>query len=270
MLPPVLTSCVAPFAIVQGTPIVEAPKGLYIPPNALKVLLTDFEGPLDLLSFLIRKNKFDILDIPVFEIAQQYQQYIDLMQQLDIELAGEYLFMAAWLTEIKSRMLLPKPPQEDEVPCEPDDPRAELMQKLLAYEAYQQGARWLDSLKIVGRDLWPIQLEVAPPTDVVANIDLDGLFLAMQQLLQRAAMRSVHQVCEEPIEITDKIDWVMQQLTDQPVSLWRLLVISEGKPGLVVTFIALLELWRQQLICLEQTEAYADILVRRAACVLRG
>jgi segregation and condensation protein A len=254
-----------PFAIVQGEPVSEAPKGLYIPPNALKVLLADFEGPLDLLSFLIRKNKFDIRDIPVFEIAQQYQQYIDVMQQLDIELAGEYLFMAAWLTEIKSRMLLPKPPQDEEDLNEPDDPRMELMQKLLEYEAYQQGALWLDSLKIVGRDLWPIQLEVELPNDLAVEIELDHLFIAMSQVLQRDTLRTAHQVSEEPIEINDKIDWLLNQLTDQPVSLLKLLVVTEGKPGLVVTFIALLELLRQQLIWLEQVDAYQDVFIRRAA-----
>jgi len=254
-----------PFAIVQGEPLVEPPKGLYIPPNALKVLLTDFEGPLDLLSFLIRKNKFDIRDIPVFEIAQQYQHYIDLMQKLDIELAGEYLFMAAWLTEIKSRMLLPKPPKVDDEALETDDPRIELMQKLLEYEAYQQGARWLDSLKIVGRDLWPVQLEVEPPADLVANVILDDLFVAMQQVLQRALVRTAHQVAEEPIEITAKIDWIMDKISDKPISIIALLVINEGKPGLVVTFIALLELLRQQRIVLEQQAAYDAIYIRRAA-----
>lgn len=256
---------VLPFAIVQGEPVVEAPKGLYIPPNALKVLLTDFEGPLDLLSFLIRKNKFDIRDIPVFEIAQQYQQYIDLMQQLDIELAGEYLFMAAWLTEIKSRMLLPKPPKEDEDALEAEDPRVELMQKLLEYEAYQQGAHWLDGLKIVGRDLWPVQLEVEPPADLAPNLVFDELFVAMQQVLQRATVRTAHQVAEEPIEISAKIDWIMHKLSDQPMSIIELLVVNEGKPGLVVTFIALLELLRQQLILLEQQAAYEAIFIRRAA-----
>ncbi|WFE68456.1 segregation/condensation protein A [Thiomicrospira sp. R3] len=254
-----------PFAIVQGQPLIEPPKGLYIPPNALKVLLTDFEGPLDLLSFLIRKNKFDIRDIPVFDIACQYQHYIDLMQQLDIELAGEYLFMAAWLTEIKSRMLLPKPPQNDENSDEPDDPRTELMQKLIEYEAYQKGAQWLDGLKIVGRDLWPIRLEVEPPASLAPVLSLDDLFTAMEQVYQRARSRSAHQVVEEAIEISDKIDWILQQITDQPVSLIGLLVLKEGKPGLVVTFIALLELLRQQMIELEQNQAYDEILIRRAA-----
>lgn len=254
-----------PLAIVQGEPMVNLPKGLYIPPNALKVLLTDFEGPLDLLSHLIRTNKFDIRDIPVFEIARQYQQYIGLMQQLDIELAGEYLFMAAWLTEIKSRLLLPKPPSIDEDDEDEDDPRIELMQKLLEYEAYQQGARWLDSLKIVGRDVWPIAIEVETPPEVTAQIDLDDLNMALQNVMQRALAKVAHQVSEEPIEISDKIEWVLSQISLEPVSMLDLLVAQEGKPGLVVTFIALLELWRQQQIELKQDEAYADISIRRAA-----
>ncbi|WP_029934809.1 segregation and condensation protein A [Thiomicrospira pelophila] len=254
-----------PLAIVQGEPMVNLPKGLYIPPNALKVLLTDFEGPLDLLSHLIRTNKFDIRDIPVFEIARQYQQYIGLMQQLDIELAGEYLFMAAWLTEIKSRLLLPKPPSLDDDDEEEDDPRIELMQKLLEYEAYQQGARWLDSLKIVGRDVWPIAIEVETLPEVTAQIDLDDLNMALQNVMQRALAKVAHQVSEEPIEISDKIEWVLSQISLEPVSILDLLVAQEGKPGLVVTFIAVLELWRQQQIELQQDEAYADISIRRAA-----
>lgn len=254
-----------PLAIVQGEPMVNLPKGLYIPPNALKVLLTDFEGPLDLLSHLIRTNKFDIRDIPVFEIARQYQQYIGLMQQLDIELAGEYLFMAAWLTEIKSRLLLPKPPSIDEEDEDEDDPRIELMQKLLEYEAYQQGARWLDSLKIVGRDVWPISIEVETPSELSAQIDLDDLNAALQSVMQRALTKVAHQVSEEPIEISDKIEWVLSRISLEPVSMLDLLVAQEGKPGLVVTFIALLELWRQQQIELQQDEAYADISIRRAA-----
>lgn len=258
-----------PLALVQGEPIIEPPKGLYIPPNALKVLLTDFEGPLDLLSHLIRQNKFDIRDIPVFEIAQQYQQYIDLMQELDIELAGEYLFMAAWLTEIKSRLLLPKPPVIEDETAEEQDPRYELMQKLLEYEAYQQGARWLDSLKIVGRDSYPISLEVAPQDDLQPDLVLEDLQTALESVLRRALLKVAHQVAEEPIEISDKINLVLARLADlapnQQLSMWQLLVAKEGKTGLVVTFIALLELLRQKQIKLEQTAAYDDILIRLAA-----
>jgi segregation and condensation protein A len=254
-----------PLAVVLGEPVIEPPKGLYIPPNALKVLLTDFEGPLDLLSYLIRSNKFDVRDIPVFEIARQYQAYIDLMQELDIELAGEYLFMAAWLTEIKSRLLLPKPPSVDDDDAEDEDPRLELMQRLLEYEAYQKGARWLDSLKIVGRDVWPIQIEVEAPPQAEVSVDWDDINWAMQQVLQRALTKVAHQVTEEPIEISDKIELIMSRLGLEPVSMLQLLVAQEGKPGLVVTFIALLELLRQQQIELEQTEAYDDIMIRRAA-----
>ena len=254
-----------PLAMVLGEPVIEPPKGLYIPPNALKVLLTDFEGPLDLLSYLIRSNKFDVRDIPVFEIARQYQAYIDLMQELDIELAGEYLFMAAWLTEIKSRLLLPKPPSVEDDDAEDEDPRLELMQRLLEYEAYQQGARWLDSLKIVGRDVWPIQIEVETPPQTEVSVDWDDINWAMQQVLQRALTKVAHQVTEEPIEISDKIELIMSRLGLEPVSMLQLLVAQEGKPGLVVTFIALLELLRQQQIELEQTEAYDDIMIRRAA-----
>lgn len=256
---------VLPLAIVQGEPVIDPPKGLYIPPNALKVLLTDFEGPLDLLSYLIRSNKFDILDIPVFEIARQYQDYIALMQQLDIELAGEYLFMAAWLTEIKSRLLLPKPPSVEDDEEEADDPRAELVHKLMEYEAYQQGARWLDSLKIVGRDIWPIVVEVPPPPNVEATIEWDELVLAMENVLQRALTKQAHQVVEEPIEIADKIELILKTLTRQPVSLMTLLVAQEGRVGIVVTFIAILELLRQQQIQLEQDQAFSDILLSRAA-----
>lgn len=254
-----------PFARVLDELIIEPPKGLYIPPNALKVLLTDFEGPLDLLSHLIRTNKFDVRDIPVFEIARQYQDYINLMQELDIELAGEYLFMAAWLTEIKSRLLLPKPPTSDDDEQDDEDPRIELMQKLLEYEAYQQGAQWLNSLKIMGRDVWPVQIEVPPAPQVEATIDWEDLQWAMQHVLQRALTKVAHQVSEEPIEISDKISLILNRLTIKPMSMLDLLIAQEGKPGLVVTFIAVLELMRQQQIQLQQNEAYDDILICRAA-----
>ena len=251
-----------PLAIVLGQPVVEVPKGLYIPPNALKVLLTDFEGPLDLLSYLIRANKFDVLDIPVFEVARQYQAYISMMQQMDIELAGEYLFMAAWLTEIKSRLLLPKPPVAEDDEAVEEDPRAELVKKLIEYEAYQQAAQWLDSVEVVGRDIWPVYLEVAPPVSL-ASVEWEDLVTAMQSALQRALLVTAHQVVDEPIEITDKIEWVLLQVEEAPKSFVDLLVVHEGRTGLVVTFMALLELWRQRRIQLEQITAYQDIQVRR-------
>lgn len=253
-----------PLAIVQGEPLRDLPKGLYIPPNALKVLLTEFEGPLDLLSHLIRANKFDVRDIPVFEISRQYQQYIDLMQELDVELAGEYLFMAAWLTEIKSRMLLPKPVIADNEEDE-DDPRAELMAKLLEYEAYQQAAQWLDSLTIVGRDVWPISLEVGAPEDLKPQLQFDELEQALRAVMQRALTRRAHHVVEEPIEIQDKMNFIMQQLCNEPISLDQLLRAQEGRIGVVVTFMALLELWRQHSIRLDQSDAFADIRVAKAA-----
>lgn len=253
-----------PFAIVQGTVLSEAPQGLYIPPNALKIMLADFEGPLDLLSHLIRVNKFDIRDIPVFEVARQYQDYLALMQELDIELAGEYLFMAAWLTEIKSRLLLPKPPSSPDDECQEADPRAELVEKLLQYEAYQQAAKWLGGLHIVGRDVWPICLPAPPLADIEPTLALTDLTQAMHSVLVRAMQHKTHQVSEEPVEISQKIDFILQRITQTPLSLWQVLNYKEGRIGVVVTFMAVLELWYRRLIVLTQEDAFAEIMISKA------
>ncbi|MGE4502065.1 MAG: ScpA family protein [Thiomicrospira sp.] len=251
-----------PFAIVQGTVLNEAPQGLYIPPNALKVMLAEFEGPLDLLSYLIRLNKFDIRDIPVFEVAKQYQAYLAMMEQLDIELAGEYLFMAAWLTEIKSRLLLPKAPNQENDGDE-EDPRAELVEKLLEYEAYQHAAKWLGELDIVGRDIWPICLCVPPAPGLQPTLNAAQLWQALHQVLQRSRQRKAHQVRQEVFDIGDKINLILQRLGDTPLFLWQLVSCHEGRLGLVVTFMAILELTYRRQIMLMQTDAFADIAICR-------
>jgi segregation and condensation protein A len=252
-----------PFAIVQGTVLNEAPQGLYVPPNALKVLLAEFEGPLDLLSYLIRLNKFDIRDIPVFEVAKQYQAYLALMEELDIELAGEYLFMAAWLTEIKSRLLLPQTTHSEQDDEEQDDPRAELVEKLLEYEAYQQAAKWLGEQPIVGRDIWPICLSVPPAPGLEPVLSPAQLWQALHQVLERNRQRKAHQVRQEVLDIGDKINLILQRLGDSPLFLWQLVSHHEGRLGLVVTFMAILELTYRRQIVLTQPEAFADIAICR-------
>ena len=258
-----------PLAWVRGEPITQLPKNLYIPPKALKVLLETFEGPLDLLSYLIKVNRFDIADIPMVEITRQYQAYLRMMQELDMELAAEYLYMAAWLTEIKSRLLLPQPPalEDDELEV---DPREALMQKLSDYQAYQHAASWLAEQVTQAQADYPVMLNVdwldLSEDDVAAKqepaptpqIALGDLWQALSRVMQRQALVKPHQVGEEKILISHKIAYIEACLTQQPMqrlALLDLVVWQEGKPGLVVTFIALLELWRQGRVQLFQDEA---------------
>jgi segregation and condensation protein A len=192
-----------PFAYVQGEAVTTLPKDLYIPPDALEVFLEAFEGPLDLLLYLIRRQNLDVLDVPIAEITRQYMEYIDLMQDLRLELAAEYLVMAAMLAEIKSRMLLPRPVEvEDE-----DDPRAELIRRLQEYERYKQAAEDIDHLPRVGRDLFPVSVE-APEKQVVRKppeISLQELLLAAKAAITRADMFSHHHVQMEPLSVRERI-----------------------------------------------------------------
>jgi len=231
-----------PFAIVQGTAVMSLPKDLYIPPDALEVFLAEtFEGPLDLLLYLIRRQNLDILDLPIAEITHQYMEYVDLMKDLHLELAGEYLLMAAMLAEIKSRMLLPRPAQEAE---EEGDPRAELVRRLQEYERYKQAAEDIDELPRVGRDVFPT--EVAPPDLKVVrlppSVDLKDVLNAFKDVMQRAAMYEHHHITE----------------------FTKLFKVEEGRGGVVVTLLAILELIKQSLIELVQTEAYGPIHVKAA------
>ncbi len=242
------------------------PEDLYIPPDALRVMLSEFEGPLDLLLWLIRRHKFDILDIPIAEVARQYEHYIALMQQLDIELAAEYLFMAAWLAEIKSRMLLPKPDLGELEGEEEADPREALMARLLEYEGYRQAAQWLDTLQRVGRDVWPVQVCFEQPDTPKPALDMQRLLQALGEVSQREQWHQHHEVAQEPLALEDKLEVLRQTLPlKQTVPLRDLLVPEEGRMGVVVTFMALLELLREGVLRLHQSQPFAEIELERVA-----
>ena len=254
-----------PFAIVQGTAITSLPKDLYIPPDALEVFLAEtFEGPLDLLLYLIRRQNLDILDLPIAEITRQYMEYVDLMKDLHLELAGEYLVMAAMLAEIKSRMLLPRPTQVEE---EEGDPRAELVRRLQEYERYKQAAEDLDELPRVGREIFPTEV-AAPDLKVVRlppSVDLKDVLDAFKDVMQRAAMYEHHHIQMEPLSVRERMSIVLSSVsTDHFTDFTKLFKVEEGRSGVVVTLLAILELIKQSLIELVQTEAYGPIHVKAA------
>ncbi|BAN69150.1 segregation and condensation protein A [endosymbiont of unidentified scaly snail isolate Monju] len=255
-----------PFAVVAGEPQYTLPKDLYIPPDALEVFLDAFEGPLDLLLYLIRRQNLDILDIPIAEITVQYIQYIEMMHELRFELAAEYLVMAAMLAEIKSRMLLPRVHTEDEE--EGEDPRAELIRRLQEYERYKQAAEDIHGLPQVGRDVFTVkvevphkQLEQKPP-----EVDLREVLLALKDVLHRADMFSSHQIQREPLSLRERMSRVLDQVNSEGFTAFTdLFDLAEGRPGVVVTFMAVLELIKQQLIELVQAESFAPIHVKARA-----
>ncbi len=254
-----------PFAIVQGTAITSLPKDLYIPPDALEVFLAEtFEGPLDLLLYLIKRQNLDILDLPIAEITRQYMEYVEIMKDLHLELAGEYLVMAAMLAEIKSRMLLPRPVQAEE---EEGDPRAELVRRLQEYERYKQAAEDIDELPRVGRDVFPTEV-VAPDLKVVRlppSVDLKDVLNAFKDVMQRAAMYEHHHIQMEPLSVRERMSIVLSSVTtDHFTEFTKLFKVEEGRGGVVVTLLAILELIKQSLIELVQTEAYGPIHVKAA------
>ncbi len=254
-----------PFAVVQGEPQYSLPKDLYIPPDALEVFLDAFEGPLDLLLYLIRRQNLDILDIPIASITRQYMEYVELMRELRLELAAEYLVMAAMLAEIKSRMLLPRPVSEDE---EPGDPRAELIRRLQEYERYKQAAEDIDAMPQLGRDVF--QAKASFPDKQVRqtepDVDLHDLMLALREVLHRADMFTSHHVSMETLSVRERMSSVLQRLDTEVFTEFTLLFdLGEGRMGVVVTFIAVLELVKESLIELVQAENYAPIHVKARA-----
>ncbi|OGT90684.1 MAG: hypothetical protein A2514_03940 [Gammaproteobacteria bacterium RIFOXYD12_FULL_61_37] len=252
-----------PFALVQGVPWVTVPKDLYIPPDALEVFLDTFEGPLDLLLYLIKRQNLDILDIPIADVTVQYIRYVELMREMNLELAAEYLVMAAMLAEIKSRMLLPRPPLEEGE--EEEDPRAELIRRLQEYERYKQAAADLDALPRVGRDLYLVAAE-APATETRRRdpeVSLDELMLAFAGVLRRVDMYSHHQVEKEPLSLRERMSLVLERVMDRGfVEFAQLFDLEEGRMGVVVTFMALLELLKQSLLELVQADDFGPIHVR--------
>ncbi len=252
-----------PLALVRGEPVTALPQDLYIPPYALEVFLEAFEGPLDLLLYLIRRQNLDILDIPIAEITRQYVQYVELMKELRLELAAEYLVMAAILAEIKSRLLLPRPTEIEEE----EDPRAELVRRLQEYERCKQAAQELDALPRVGRDLFPVRAAV-PECErprVLPKVTLKELLAAFQEVLARAEMFTHHHVQREPLSVRERMSQVLAGVQAGGfVSFTSLFDVREGRMGVVVTLLAVLELIRESLLELVQAEAFAPIHVKAA------
>jgi segregation and condensation protein A len=254
-----------PFAVVYGRAVTEMPLDLYIPPDALEVFLEAFEGPLDLLLYLIRKQNIDVLDIPVAEITRQYMGYVELMQSVRLELAAEYLVMAAMLAEIKSRMLLPR---SSEAPEEENDPRAELIRRLQEYERYKAAAEGLDRLPRVGRDLTVPRLDApqAQARKLLPEVSLEELLVSMAQVLRRADMFESHQVSRETLSTRERMSEVLARLKGGAfVPFVELFTAEEGRLGVVVTFMAVLELIKESLVELVQNEAFGPIHVRARA-----
>jgi len=252
-----------PFAIVQGQPFMQLPQDLYIPPDALEVILDAFEGPLDLLLYLIRRQNLDILDIPIAEITRQYMSYIDLLRELQFELAAEYLVMAAILAEIKSRLLLPRPKAED---GEEDDPRAELVRRLQEYERFKQAAEDLDELPREERDFVVLEAYVEDHkiVRVPPEIDLQELLLALRDVLSRAELFTHHQVQSEALSVRERMSRILDRLRDESyIEFPNLFTIGEGRMGVVVTFLALMELARERLVDLLQQKPFAQIYIKR-------
>ena len=254
-----------PLAVVQGQAVESLPADLYIPPHALQVFLEAFEGPLDLLLYLIRRQNLDITDIPVADITRQYVQYIELMQDMQLELAGEYLVMSDTLAEIKSRMLLPRPVAADE---EEEDPRAELIRRLQEYERYKQAAEDIDALPRLGRDVFQADAE-APDRKVVKlppEVDLQDLIAAFQDVLKRASMYAHHHVQLEALSVRERMSIVLSKVsTDRFTNFSELFTAEEGRMGVVVTFLAILELVKESLLDLTQAEPFAPIHVKAAS-----
>jgi len=257
-----------PFALIAGEPVTQLPQDLYIPPFALEVFLEAFEGPLDLLLYLIRRQNLDILNIPVAEITTQYVQYIDLMKNLHLELAGEYLLMAAMLAEIKSRMLLPRIGAAED---EEADPRAELVRRLQEYERYKQAATALDGVPRLERDYFQANAAVVDRTIVtrLPDLTLKEILLAFRDVVTRAEMLAHHHIRREPLSVRQRMSEVLLKVQKESFAEFRdLLDPQEGRMGVTVTFLALLELLKESLIEVVQTELYAPIHVRAAAVQL--
>jgi len=256
-----------PFAVVEGKPVSQIPLDLYIPPDALEVILEAFEGPLDLLLYLIRRQNLNILDISVAEITRQYMEYIELMQVIQFELAAEYLVMAAMLAEIKSRMLLPRQTSDEE---DEQDPRAELIRRLQEYERFKQAAMDMDNLDRLNRDFW-IARASAPEMSrekPMPNVNLPELLVVLSQVLKRAERFSSHHIQLDPLSTRERMSQILDRVSssnNQFVPFIALFTAEEGKLGVIVTFTAVLELLRENLIEVVQSDSFAPIHVKAAA-----
>ena len=252
-----------PFAVVEGEPVVELPRDLYIPPDALEIFLEAFEGPLDLLLYLVKRQNIDIVDIPIARITRQYMEYIELMKELRLELAAEYLAMAAMLAEIKSRLLLPRPESIDDE----EDPRAELVRRLQEYERYKQAAERLDELPRIGRDL--VEIRAATPWVRMERpqprVELEDLLSALADALARAESYRHHRVQMEWLSVRERMSIVLERVDrTRFVEFTALFTPHEGRQGVVVTLLALLELLRESLVDIVQAKPFGPVHVRAA------
>ncbi|MGC4062672.1 MAG: ScpA family protein [Aquabacterium sp.] len=252
------------LARLYGEPLFAMPTDLYIPPDALEVFLETFEGPLDLLLYLIRKQNFNILDIPLADVTRQYLAYVDQIRKTNLELASEYLLMAAMLIEIKSRMLLP--PKKSDDGEEAEDPRAELVRRLIEYEQMKLAAAKLDQLPILGRDFLRVEVHNDPSVRVRhPDVSLADLREAWMDILQRARLNKHHTISREELSVREHMGMVLRTLQGKRfVEFEHLFDVTKGAPVLVVTFIALLELAKESLLDITQAEAFAPIYVRLA------
>ncbi len=252
-----------PLAIVRGQPMLQMPQDLYIPPDALEVILESFEGPLDLLLYLIRRQNLDILDIPVAEITRQYMTYIELMRDvMRLELAAEYLLMAAILAEIKSRLLLPRPPVEEGLE---EDPRAELVRRLQEYERFKRAAEDIEAMPRIERDSVVVHAEVGERNVIKLPppLELTELLLALKDVMHRAELFGHHAIKREALSVRQRMGELLSRLDDSSFHRFESLFdISEGRPGIVVTFLAMLELAKEMLIEIVQEEPLAPIYIK--------
>lgn len=251
-------------ARLYGEPLFQMPLDLYIPPDALEVFLEAFQGPLDLLLYLIRRQNFNILDIPLADVTRQYLSYVDQLRKSNLELASEYLLMAAMLIEIKSRMLLP--PKKTADGAEPEDPRAELVRRLLEYERIKLAAAQLDRLPVLGRDFLRAQVHIEQSLQPrFPDVEANDLREAWLDILKRAKLNQHHRITREQLSVREHMSIVLRRLQGQRfVEFEHLFELSRGPQVLVVTFIALLELARERLLEITQAEAFAPIYVRLA------
>jgi segregation and condensation protein A len=251
--------------MVNGAPFNTLPDDLYIPPDALEVLLDTFEGPLDLLLYLIRRQNMDIVNIPIARITHQYIAYIQIMGVLNLELAAEYLVMAALLAEIKSRMLLPR---QSEVEDEEEDPRATLIRRLQEYELIKNAAEEIDQLPRIERDIFEVGVDVSTLQNTEQNlpdIQLKEMLLAFQDVLKRVEQISHHQITKEALSVRERMSTILENLKGEDSLLFtQLFVRKEGRHGVVVSFLAILELSKERLIDIIQSEPFAELRVRTA------
>jgi segregation and condensation protein A len=259
------TGSLEPIAIVNGEDYTSVPEDLYIPPDALEVILESFEGPLDLLLYLIRHQNLDILNIPIAKITAQYMVYLKLMSALRLDLAAEYMVMAAVLAEIKSRLLLPKPPSDDSE--EETDPRAELIKRLQAYEQIKTAAENLDEVSRSDRDFWSVSsyFDQTQIPESLPDVRIEDLFAAMMNIMGRIDERQAHMITREPLSVRHRMTGILGKLNGNPKQFLQITDFfdaTEGRQGLVVSFLAILEMTKDGLASLSQSQPFSPIYIK--------